>query len=365
MRAMCSRCWTRSAPLERRCWSTRPRPWRITLATMAPERVDRLVLINAYARITTTDDYPHGHAPELIRAFLDTNIDPDTEWSQDGADDRALIAPSLKDDPAFGAWWMRSTRRGASPANALAHPRAGDANPMSVRCSRRLPVPTLVIHRRDNLSARSAVAATSVRTSPTRSTSSCRARISFRGRATRTRSSTRSRSSSPGSGVAPANVCSRPCCSPTSSTPRSRRPRSGTERGGHGSRITTRSCARSCAVTVAGRSIRPATASWRRSTAQRRRSRCARAIVAASACGRDPAAGRHPHRRVSSAGATISPGWRCTSRPGSRPWPARAKCSFRGPCATSSVVRSCASSDRGDHELKGVPERWQLFALVD
>ena len=50
----------------------------ITLVTMAPERVDRLVLINGYARIMTTEDYPHGHAPEVIRAFLDTNIDPDT-----------------------------------------------------------------------------------------------------------------------------------------------------------------------------------------------------------------------------------------------------------------------------------------------
>ena len=50
----------------------------------------------------TAEGYPHGHAPELVMAFVETNVDPDTEWSLDGSDDRAVIAPSLKDDPRSG-----------------------------------------------------------------------------------------------------------------------------------------------------------------------------------------------------------------------------------------------------------------------
>ena len=122
----------------------------VTLATMAPERVDRMVLVDGYARIMTDDGYPHGHAPELVMSFIDGNIDPDAEWSYEGSDDRAVIVPSLKDDPAFGAWWAQSARRGASPATALAVVRTtarADVRELLPAVS----MPTLVIHRRDNL----------------------------------------------------------------------------------------------------------------------------------------------------------------------------------------------------------------------
>ena len=124
-------------------------PTAITLAAMAPARVERLVLVNGYARMTNADDYPHGHAPDLVRAFLETNIDPDAEWRFDEGDDRSVIAPSLKDDAAFGEWWVRSSRRGASPATALALLRAtalADVRDLLAAVN----VPVLVIHRRDN-----------------------------------------------------------------------------------------------------------------------------------------------------------------------------------------------------------------------
>ncbi len=122
----------------------------IALATMAPERVDRLVLVNGYARITTADGYPHGHPPDLVASFVEGNVDPGAVWSLDGADDRALIAPSLADDPAFADWWTRSSRRGASPTQALSMLRTttrADVRDLLDRVS----VPTLVIHRRDNI----------------------------------------------------------------------------------------------------------------------------------------------------------------------------------------------------------------------
>jgi class 3 adenylate cyclase/pimeloyl-ACP methyl ester carboxylesterase len=121
----------------------------VTLGTIAPDRVDRMVLVNGYARIMTDDGYPHGHAPELVLSFVDTNLDPDAEWSYEGSDDRALIVPSLKDDPAFGAWWAQSARRGASPATARAVVRTtarADVRELLPAVS----MPTLVIHRADN-----------------------------------------------------------------------------------------------------------------------------------------------------------------------------------------------------------------------
>ncbi|MDQ1476669.1 MAG: hypothetical protein QOE62_1898 [Actinomycetota bacterium] len=125
-------------------------PIALTLATMAPERVDRLILVNGYARMMNDDDYPHGHPPGLVMSFLETNTDPDAEWRFDGGDDRAVMAPSLKNDAAFGEWWVRASRRGASPATALALLRATALADVR-KLLPRVGAPTLVIHRRDNV----------------------------------------------------------------------------------------------------------------------------------------------------------------------------------------------------------------------
>ena len=65
-----------------------------------------------YARLVADDDYPEGLPAELIEGFLRDNPDPDSQWEIDGADDVALLAPSLE-------------RRRALPRVDATRPRTG------------------------------------------------------------------------------------------------------------------------------------------------------------------------------------------------------------------------------------------------
>jgi class 3 adenylate cyclase len=96
-------------------------PIAIELAAQAPDRVDSLVLGNPYARLPATDGYPEGVAPGLVEGFLRDNPDPDTQWSLEGSDDLDLFAPSMARDVRFREWIQRASRRAASPANARAY----------------------------------------------------------------------------------------------------------------------------------------------------------------------------------------------------------------------------------------------------
>ena len=169
-------------------------PIAITLAAMAPARVDRLVLVNGYARTITADDYPYGHPPELVSSFVETNSDPEAQWTSDDGNDRALIAPSLQDDPGFAEWWVRASHRGASP------------RPRSRRCA---PSPRATCATCSRASRCRRWSSTAPRTSSPRSDAGAISASNIagakyvelpgadrsRGRATPTRSSTRSRSS--------------------------------------------------------------------------------------------------------------------------------------------------------------------------
>ena len=124
----------------------------IRLAATAPERVSSLVLANSTARTLVADDYPQGHPRERIERFLEENIDPEQHWVDPDAnvDDVALTAPSLAHDDAYRQWWVAAGRRSASPATA--RPVLG----MFVRADVRnlcaaITAPTLVLQARHNL----------------------------------------------------------------------------------------------------------------------------------------------------------------------------------------------------------------------
>lgn len=118
----------------------------IMMTATHPDRVSQLVIVNGTARMTAAPDYPFGVPRDVLDQFIEDVTHPDA--LQDGFDDLALFAPSVGDDPAFRAWWVRAGRRSASPSTAQAMLR------MDILTDVRelLPlirVPTLVLHRRD------------------------------------------------------------------------------------------------------------------------------------------------------------------------------------------------------------------------
>jgi class 3 adenylate cyclase len=94
-------------------------PVAITLAARSPERARALVLVNSYARLLRAADYPIGVPESDLLAFVADNIDPDTTWENATGDtDVSLMVPSLQNDPRFRMWLERSSQRAASPAAA-------------------------------------------------------------------------------------------------------------------------------------------------------------------------------------------------------------------------------------------------------
>jgi len=118
-------------------------PLTLELAAAFPERVRALVLINPVARYGTAPDYPEGHPPEALHQFLEfTRRYYGTErWVRAGN-------PSLTNDEY-------ALRRQAKQARATASPRAAaemfanqqkmDARPIL----RSIRAPTLVMVRRN------------------------------------------------------------------------------------------------------------------------------------------------------------------------------------------------------------------------
>ena len=89
------------------------------LAATHPDRVASLVLVNGTARVGAAEDYRIGVDQEQIENV--GNIDfPMPLVDDDVPQDIAIFAPSLAHRVGFREWWGRAARRGASPATSAA-----------------------------------------------------------------------------------------------------------------------------------------------------------------------------------------------------------------------------------------------------
>jgi class 3 adenylate cyclase len=119
-------------------------------AATHPSRTAALILLNAYPRLRRDVDYPHGLPDHLLERFAQTVLAD--EGSESSFADLEIFVPAVADDPRFRHWWQRAGNRGASPATAraLAQTRfQSDLRPVLPA----IQAPALVVHRKGNRAA--------------------------------------------------------------------------------------------------------------------------------------------------------------------------------------------------------------------
>jgi class 3 adenylate cyclase len=116
-------------------------PSGIQYAARYPERIRAVVLINAYAHYVREDDYPWGYPRDALERF---SAPAREAWGTGSWLD--IVAPSKCGDDAFRSWWARCERLGIGPDQVAALTR--EAWERDVRhLLPTLKMPTLVLHR--------------------------------------------------------------------------------------------------------------------------------------------------------------------------------------------------------------------------
>jgi class 3 adenylate cyclase len=116
----------------------------LILAADHPDRVDNLVIVNGAARILWAPDYDAGERQTSATRFAKVAMEADAV--EQGLDVLEAMAPSVARDQAFRAWWDVAGNRAASPSMARRSAQAmidGDVRD-------KLPfiaAPTLIMHR--------------------------------------------------------------------------------------------------------------------------------------------------------------------------------------------------------------------------
>lgn len=120
----------------------------VTTAATHPERCESLVVVNGYMRFAQADDYPAGLPERMHEPYLDAI---ERQW---GTGVHALgLGPSVAHRPGVVEWWARVERFSATPR--VAKNQLETILTLDARASVPLiDVPTLVIHNRDNVFAR-------------------------------------------------------------------------------------------------------------------------------------------------------------------------------------------------------------------
>jgi class 3 adenylate cyclase len=116
----------------------------IMFAATDPQRCTHLVLWGSYARVTKAPDYPQGLEPESLDRWSERL---QRDWGGPVALD--VFAPSQIGDPEGERWWAHLLRTGTSPRGAatlMAQYKELDARHVLSAVN----VPTLVLHRADD-----------------------------------------------------------------------------------------------------------------------------------------------------------------------------------------------------------------------
>jgi class 3 adenylate cyclase len=118
----------------------------LVLAADYPERVRSLVIVNGAARVLWGDDYEVGVLASAADPFSSVAMEPDA--IEQGFDVLAFIAPTIAGDDAFRAWWDAAGNRAASPSMARAVSNVVAAADVRDKLAS-ITAPTLILHRAD------------------------------------------------------------------------------------------------------------------------------------------------------------------------------------------------------------------------
>jgi len=118
-------------------------PLAMLFAASHPQRVTSLVLINTGARLVQGPDYPWGLTSDQVERFLRRTRET---WGTGGIAD--VFSPSASSDERYRQWWARYQRMGSSPGRSTTMARLVFAVDVRNVLST-IHVPTLIIHRKD------------------------------------------------------------------------------------------------------------------------------------------------------------------------------------------------------------------------
>jgi class 3 adenylate cyclase len=116
----------------------------LVLAADYPERVRGLVVVNGAARTLWAPDYPVGSRLGGREPFRTVALEPDAV--EQGFDVLRIVAPSVADDDAFRAWWDLAGNRAGPPSMARVVSKIVIEADVREALGR-ISAPTLILHR--------------------------------------------------------------------------------------------------------------------------------------------------------------------------------------------------------------------------
>lgn len=119
----------------------------LVLAAEHPERVRSLVIVNGASRLLWAADYPPGAQLQSAEGFTTIAMEPDAV--DQGFDVLERISPTVAGDDAFRSWWDNAGNRAMSPTTARAFGEALVTSDVRDTLSR-ITAPTLIMHREDS-----------------------------------------------------------------------------------------------------------------------------------------------------------------------------------------------------------------------